>query len=768
MTVSSVPDFYGVPGQGVVEQVDTITLSHTAPAALSKTGIVSVPAKETQGNAPTADVISVFDVTTSTPLVQGTDYVLTPSGTAPESLTYSVTRVNSSSASADTDTARVTYRYGMQQDQVFNFGGFQGQAGAAPAGTQGQAANFDSEGSSAGGTGSAAGYGSLTDPAAGSQSSSETGSPGSEYAVTGTAPGPLGSALGSPDTEGTYGGGLPENFTPAGTGLTGTLETATGGGENLQPGMYSSPNGYRAPSSGVAGSTKDTTLTDILGNQVNANPLPVNAAYAAHVIDTEYSGAPAAPTRLASQTDAFSAAAEGAPLYLSQKGLVPATIVVTDTTAPAAMVLTTDYTLTIAGNGEETTAFITPVGGGAFTAGDNVSVTYSYGDATYYGSNTPASVPAAPGTPSVTAVNRGVSCTWAVPAGLTPVDYYLLEAEDRGTLYVPASGQPVLDGQPSPSGGASVGEPAYQADTFDALAAALSAPSAPSPTTAGTGGTVAAGTYKVTRTYVNGSGETVASSQGTVVTTGATSTITVPSPSAVTGATGWYAYASQAGGSTLTRQQAAGHPTAIGTPLVITAPPTSSGAQAPAANTSLPVTSKQGVVTPAGQIIVRNVSGTENDPMQPDGTVLELGYDYTVTQVGTGPWAQYQIAILGTSQNVKAGDTIIVEYWYGADPSSVTAVFTQGLTPNTPVIYKPDGTTPYSQGYRFRVAAGNKAGLGPFSAYSSYAVPLNYNAPQPGHEGSTQTGTGALDPANAINPVYRPDGTVLAGTGVGG
>jgi hypothetical protein len=768
MTASSVPDFYGVPAQGVVEQVDTITLSHTAPAALSKAGIVSVPAKETAGNAPTADVITVFDVTTSTALVQGTDYVLTPSGAGPESLTYSVTRVNSSSASSDSDSARVTYRYGMQQDQARNFGEFQGEPGAAPAGTQGQAANADTEGASAGGLGSAAGYGSLTDPAAGSQSSSETGAPGSEYAVTGTSPGTFGSPLGSPDTEGVYGGGTPEDFTPVSTGLSGTLDTTTGGGENLQPASYSSLNGYRAPSSGVAGSTKDTTLTDILGNQVNANPLPVDTSYAAGNIDTEYSGAPAAPTALGSQADAFSAAAADVPLYLSQKGLVPSTIVVTDTTVPAAMVLDTDYSLTTAGNGEETTAFITPAEGGAFTAGDDISVAYSYGDATYYGSNIPASVPAAPGTPAVTAVNRGVSCTWDVPSGIIPVDYYLLEAEDRGTLYVPASGQPVLDGQPAPSGGASAGEPAYQADTFRALATALAAPSAPTPTTATSGGTVAAGVYKVTRTYVNGSGETVASSQGSVTTTGAASTITVPSPAAAVGATGWYAYVSQVGGSTLTRQQAAGHPTPVGTSLIITAPPSSTGPQAPAANTSLPVTTRAGVVTPPGQVIVRNISGTENDPMQPDGTVLELGYDYTVTQVGTGPWTQYQIAIAGTSQNVKAGDTIIVEYWYGADPSSVTAVFTQGLTPNTPVIYKPDGTTPYSQGYRFRAAAGNKAGLGPFSAYSSYAVPLNYNAPQPGHEGSTGSGTGSLDPANSINPIYLPDGTVKAGTGLGG
>ena len=46
-------------------------------------------------------------------------------------------------------------------------------------------------------------------------------------------------------------------------------------------------------------------------------------------------------------------------------------------------------------------------------------------------------------------------------------------------------------------------------------------------------------------------------------------------------------------------------------------------------------------------------------------------------------------------------------------------------------------------------------------------MPLNYNAPQPGHEGATQTIT-TLDPANAVNPVYKPDGTIKTGTGLGG
>jgi hypothetical protein len=348
-------------------------------------------------------------------------------------------------------------------------------------------------------------------------------------------------------------------------------------------------------------------------------------------------------------------------------------------------------------------------------------------------------------------------------------------------MYVPASGQPVNYGQPAPSGGASVGEPTYQADTLTLLAAALAAPGAPAPTNATSGGTVAVGTYGVKVTYVNGNGETVASAAGTTTTTTAASTLTVPSPAAETGATGWYAYITQAGGNTYTRQQAAGSPTAIGTALTLTAPPTSSGATAPTANTTMANLSQAGILTPPTQVIVKDVTssaqsiltsgeiaGGEPDPLQADGQVLEYGYDYTITTTGIGPWVTYQIVLAAGSVNAASGDTIIAEYWYDADPASISAVFTQGLLPNTPVIYKPDGTTPYSQGYRFRVAAGNQIGLGPFSAYSSYVVPLNYNQAQPGHEGSINVGTGSLDPANTINPIYLPSGAVHSGTGLGG
>jgi hypothetical protein len=762
-------DFYGVPLIGITTQVDTITISHTTPAALSKKGIVSYPSLETAGASPTADVITVFDVTTSTLLVLNTDYTLTASGSSPETQTYSVTRVNSSSASADGNTCRVTYRWGTVPDTSYNAGDFQGEAGAAPAGTAFQASNQPTSGSTVAGLGDQAAGGSLTDPANTVKGGPETGSPGSEYGVTQTHPSTFGwNALGAPDTESVYGGALPENFVPADTSFTTVIDTTTAGGSNLVPAMFPSPPGYRAPSAGVAAGTKDTTLTDILGNQVNATASSPPSGYAATLIDTSYIGSPAAPTALVSQTDAVTAAAVATRYYLSQSGLVPSSIVVKDTTTPATLVLNTDYAVTTAGNGPTLNAYIVLTAGTNFTAGDNVTITYNWGDATYWDSNAPASVPAAPTMTSATAVNRGVNVTWSAPATNVYVQYYLIQSSDLGTMYVPYTGQPVNYGQTSPSGGATYGQPTFQSDVLNLVTAALASPSAPTSATATTGGTVLAGTYTMVNTYVNANGETLASVTHTQVTTGSTSTLTVNSPGALSGATGWYTYVSQVGGTTLTRQQAAGSPTLIGTNLTLTAPPTSTGANPPTLNTTVPTTSKSGVLTPPAQVIVKDLTtaGAEGDPMQPDGFVLEYGYDYTITVIGAGPWTQYQVALVASSVNAKAGDQIEIDYWYGADPSSVSAVFTQGLVQNTSVIYKPDGTTPYNQGYRFHVAAGNQLGLGPWSAWSAYAVPLNYNEPQ--SNASITVGTGSLDPANAINPVYKPDGSIHAGTGLGG
>lgn len=61
------------------------------------------------------------------------------------------------------------------------------------------------------------------------------------------------------------------------------------------------------------------------------------------------------------------------------------------------------------------------------------------------------------------------------------------------------------------------------------------------------------------------------------------------------------------------------------------------------------------------------------------------------------------------------------------------------------------------QSYKFRVAAFNEAGLGPFSALSNAVTPLNYD----------EVPTGSLDPKNTVNPIYNADGTIVAGSNLG-
>lgn len=114
----------------------------------------------------------------------------------------------------------------------------------------------------------------------------------------------------------------------------------------------------------------------------------------------------------------------------------------------------------------------------------------------------------------------------------------------------------------------------------------LGAPAAPTVSNSGTGGTILAGVYQVIVTYVNRWGETVGSAAGSTTTTGTTSTITIQSPATLGNAVGWYAYVTGPGGATFFRQQAPGSPTVIQDQLVLTAPPTATGANPPGADTT--------------------------------------------------------------------------------------------------------------------------------------------------------------------------------------
>ena len=93
-----------------------------------------------------------------------------------------------------------------------------------------------------------------------------------------------------------------------------------------------------------------------------------------------------------------------------------------------------------------------------------------------------------------------------------------------------------------------------------------------------TGGTLTSATYQVELTYVTAGGESLPGAAGSVSTTGTTSSITINSPPAANGATGWYAYVTGPDGATYFRQQASATP--IGGAITVTAPP-SSGASPP-------------------------------------------------------------------------------------------------------------------------------------------------------------------------------------------
>src|SRR3954462_9218480 len=97
------------------------------------------------------------------------------------------------------------------------------------------------------------------------------------------------------------------------------------------------------------------------------------------------------------------------------------------------------------------------------------------------------------------------------------------------------------------------------------------------------GGTIAAGTYKYVVTAINALGQTMASNEQTIVTTGSTSTVTV-TWAAVPGATGYKLYKTAAGGATGT--ELLYKTVAVVTTDIDTAPGAPSGAL-PTSNTAI-------------------------------------------------------------------------------------------------------------------------------------------------------------------------------------
>lgn len=115
--------------------------------------------------------------------------------------------------------------------------------------------------------------------------------------------------------------------------------------------------------------------------------------------------------------------------------------------------------------------------------------------------------------------------------------------------------------------------------------------------------------------------------------------------------------------------------------------------------------------------------------------------------VATGPRV---VTVTWAAVANPAGDPVL-EYVIESDRGG------RWVAPKNATSKRVDWTDP-SLTYKFRVAARNKGGIGPFSPFSDPVRAYN-----PG-SGDVLEPDG-LDPANVVNGVYLPDGTVKGGTG---
>jgi hypothetical protein len=145
------------------------------------------------------------------------------------------------------------------------------------------------------------------------------------------------------------------------------------------------------------------------------------------------------------------------------------------------------------------------------------------------------------------------------------------------------------------------------------------------------------------------------------------------------------------------------------------------------------------------------------------GTVETGNIGAPTGTVGTG------IPVAPSAPTLVAGNGSITVNWTAvADPSNAKVLGYVILSSTGGTAYAGRADRSYvfdtvvpNQAYTFKVAARNVNGLGPFSAASASASA--YNA-----EETDATEPGGLWAANTANPVYKPDGTFVAGTGLAG
>lgn len=107
---------------------------------------------------------------------------------------------------------------------------------------------------------------------------------------------------------------------------------------------------------------------------------------------------------------------------------------------PATLTLTTDYTVTFTASSAQRTFTILRTGASSNVAnGDSVAVTYNFGDATYWGTHDPTTVPPAPVIGTAVAGDRNAKVVWTLPslAATDDIDGFLIQTDTGGTRYVP-------------------------------------------------------------------------------------------------------------------------------------------------------------------------------------------------------------------------------------------------------------------------------------------------------------------------------------------
>jgi hypothetical protein len=136
----------------------------------------------------------------------------------------------------------------------------------------------------------------------------------------------------------------------------------------------------------------------------------------------------------------------------------------------------------------------------------------------------------------------------------------------------------------------------------------------------------------------------------------------------------------------------------------------------------------------------------------------------------TGPVGTGIPVAPGSAPTVVAGPGQVTINWASAvaDPSNapVRGYVVMSSTGGTAFAGRGDRTVVFdtvtpNQAYTFRLAARNDNGVGPFSAASASVTPYNPEEPDVGKPGGIWA-------YNAINPIYKPDGTVVSGSGLAG